>query len=263
MSNRYGKYLLFGVIIASVSALMLPDKDRTKPARDYPDIADEGILRVTMAYGANSYHVNAEGGIEGFHYRLVKQFAEEHGLTLEVVPEMEATAQDSLMAGGICDLIADGRLLTDDYDTTRTRFTIPVTKDRLVLVQRSDEGDSLCPRLRSQIELAGQTVCIPKGSPFKQRIAHIMEEIGDSIHIREIPRYGQEQLMAMVAHGDICYAVCEEDVVNTHASRFPQLDTRLPIGFNQFYAWVTRAESVALADSLNAWLERKGFRLKP
>lgn len=262
MDKRYGKYLLFGVIIATVSALMLPDKGQTGPLRDYANIAREGVLRVTMAYGANSYHVNEEGEPDGFHYRLVKQFAEEHGLALEVIPEMDAAAQDSLLANGACDLIADGRLLTDEYDTARARYTRPVSKDRLLLVQRKAEADSLCPHLKSQIELAGKTVCIPQNSLFRQRIAHIMEEIGDSIHIREIPRYGQEQLMAMVAHGDICYAVCEEDVVHSHISQYPQLDTRLPIGFNQFYAWMTHPNAPDLADSLNRWLDEKRFNLK-
>lgn len=89
-----------------------------------------------------------------------------------------------------------------------------------------------------------------------------MEEIGDSIYIREIPRYGSEQLMAMVAHGDICYAVCEENIVRTHLHQYPQLDTGLPIGFNQFYSWVVSAQSPTLLDSINVWIEQKGIKLR-
>ena len=87
-----------------------------------------------------------------------------------------------------------------------------------------------------------------------------MEEIGDSIYIQEVPRYGSEQLMAMVAHGDICYAICEENVVRTHLTQYPQIDDQLAISFNQFYSWVTRANSPALLDSLNTWLMQQGFR---
>lgn len=262
MRRHYKKYFFIGVIIAIVSALMLPSKEEGETVRDYAEIAKEGILRVTISYGANSYHVNDEGELEGFHYRLVKQFAEEHGLKLEVIPEMNATIQNNLLKDGICDLIADGRLLTEEYDSTYMRYTRPVGIDRLMLVQRKDGTDTLCAHLQSQIDLAGKTVYIPENSPIKQRVRHIMEEIGDSIHIREIPRYGQEQLIALVAHGDICYTICEEKVVRTHIHQYPQLDTRMPVGFNQFYAWGTRANAPALTDSLNIWLNRKGFELK-
>jgi membrane-bound lytic murein transglycosylase MltF len=259
---RYRKYLIIGLIIAIVSALMLPSKEKKGSARDYAAIEKEGILRATIEYGANSYHVNDAGEMEGFHYQLIKLFAEEHGLTLEVIPEMSQSRQNTLLESGTCDLIANGRLLTTDIDTTRMQYTRPVTVDRLLLIQRKADTDTLCPHLQTPIDLAGKTICIPENSLFKQRIQHIMEEIGDSIYIREIPRYGSEQLMAMVAHGDICYAVCEENIVRTHLHQYPQLDAGLPIGFNQFYSWVVSAQSPTLLDSINVWIEQKGIKLR-
>ena len=261
MLRHYRKYLFIGVIIAAVSALMLPSRER-EVIRDYAHIQAEGTLRVTISYGANNFYVNEAGELEGLHYQLIQQFAQEHGLNLEVIPEMDIERQDAMLQSGECDLIADGRLLTTDYDSTRVRFSLPVTVDRLILIQRKpDSGaDSLCTHLRSQVELAGKTVCIPMNSPFKQRIQHLMEEIGDSIYIREVPRYGSEQLMAMVAHGDICYAICEENMVRAHLNQFPQIDDRLAISFNQFYSWVGRAASPALLDSLDTWLVQQGIR---
>lgn len=259
---RYRKYLLIGIVIGLVSALMLPGKKESGKIRDYADIADEGILRATIEYGTNYLHINDEGAIEGFHYHLIKEFAEEHGLTLEVIPEMDLSAQDKLLKEGACDLIANGRPLTMYTDST-LRQTLPTSVDRQVLIQRKEEqGDTLCTYLKSQIDLAGKEVCIPQGSSAIQRIRHLMEEIGDSIYIREIPGYGAEQLMAMTAHGDICYAVCEENIVRAHIHQYPQLDDGLVLGFNQFYSWTVNAHSPTLLDSLNTWIERKGFRFK-
>ena len=93
MRRHYKKYLLIGVIIAIVSALMLPSQKVEEIERDYADIQKEGILRVTMKYGANSYHVNEEGELKGLHYQLIQQFAQEHGLKLEVIPEMDVQKQ--------------------------------------------------------------------------------------------------------------------------------------------------------------------------
>lgn len=260
MPKRYHKYLVIGCLIALVSALMLPKEQATSTiSRDMDNILDEGVLRVTTEYGRNSYYVNADGIIEGFHYRLIRQFAEEHGLKLEVIPEMSLSAQDSLLLGGHCDLIVGNRLLMNDADSLLA-YTTPVGIGRQIIVQRRKEkNDSLCPYLENQLQLAGKTVCIPEHSPVKQRIHHFIEEIGDSIFIEEIPRYGTEQLMALVAHGDRCYAICEEHVVKSHIHRYPQLDTRLAFSFTQFYSWAVSSQSPVLLDSLNRWLRRKGF----
>ena len=98
---------------------------------------------------------------------------------------------------------------------------------------------------------------------MENRFQHLMEEIGDSIYIQEIPSYGSEQLMALVAHGDICYAVCEKDVVDAHIHRYPQLDNSLAFGFNQFYSWTVNAHSPELLDSLNAWIKEREISSNP
>ena len=44
------------------------------------------------------------------------------------------------------------------------------------------------------------------GSIFRDLLS---DEIGDTIYIKEIEKYGQEQLLAMVANNDIDYAICD------------------------------------------------------
>ena len=40
----------------------------------------------------------------------------------------------------------------------------------------------------------------------------LSSRIGDTIYVEEIEKYGPEQLIALVAHGDIDYAVCDESI---------------------------------------------------
>ena len=263
MKKRYRKYLVIGIVIAIVSFLTKLTADSDKTIRDYADIKNEGILRATIEYGSNSFHINDQGTIEGFHYQLIQQFAEEHGLTLEIIPEMDLQEQNRLLKEGFCDLVANGRPLTLHKDESLCQ-THPITVGKQVIIQRKKEcNDTLCFHLKSQIDLAGKELSIPQGSPIKQRIQHLMEEIGDSIYIQEIPSYGSEQLMALVAHGDICYAVCEKDVVDAHIHRYPQLDNSLAFGFNQFYSWTVNAHSPELLDSLNAWIKEREISSNP
>lgn len=264
MLNKYGKYLIIGIVIALVSALMLPTKseETATPIRDMEEIMKEGILRVTTDYGNHSYHVDDSGKIDGFHYQLISQFAEEHGLQLEVIPEMEIEEQNRLLTEGKCDIIASGRLLQADRDTNLC-YTHPVMTDKLVIIQRRPaENDTLCPYLESILDLAGKQLSIPANSPFKYRIKNLMEEIGDTIYLDEIPQYGSEQLMALVAHGDRCYAICEEKTIQAHIAQYPQLDNQLDVSFNQFYAWVVHTQAATLKESINQWLTQKGFKLR-
>ena len=66
--------------------------------------------------------------------------------------------------------------------------------------------------IHSQLELARKTLHVVKGSPVLLRIHNLSNEIGDTIYIQEVEKYGPEQLLAMVAHGDIDYTVCDESI---------------------------------------------------
>ncbi len=255
--KRYRKYPIIGILIAISAIIMLPSKSPHRSFRDYEDIQTEGILRITTNYSTKSYYVNDKGNIDGYHYQLAKQFADIHNLKLEVIPLTSYIEQEELLRNGGCDIIINGRPLSILPDTF-FRHTVPVDINRQILIQRRPltSTDSTQYYLKSQIDLAGRTLTIPAGSTFRNRIHHLIEEIGDTIYIHEMPLYGEEQLMAMVAHGDIPYAICDEKTVKAYIHQYPQLDNTLAFGFNQFYTWIVNQHSTALLDSLNIWIPR-------
>ena len=75
-------------------------------------------------------------------------------------------------------------------------------------------------------------------------------------HIKEIEKYGPEQLISLVAHGDIDYAVCDESIARAVADSLSQIDINTAISFTQFYSWAVSKQSPALLDSLNTWLDK-------
>lgn len=83
----------------------------------------------------------------------------------------------------------------------------------------------------------------------------MIEEIADTIYIREVELYGTEQLISMVAAGDIDYAVCDEYIARAFAQNYTNLDINTDIGFTQFYAWGIGKHAPILRDSLNSWLQ--------
>ena len=159
------------------------------------------------------------------------------------------------LAEGRYDVIAYGLLATSELKDSLL-LTATIVLNRQVLVQRKMDSPDDSLFVRSQLDLAGKTLNVVKGSPSILRIRNLGNEIGDTIYINEIEKFGSEQLIALVAHGDIDYAVCDEAIARSAADSLPQIDINTAISFTQFYSWGVSKQSPVLLDSLNSWLER-------
>lgn len=244
------------VVLALVFFFRNCDKQEKQPGhpRDYAAIAKEGTLRVATEYNSISFFVDGDT-ISGFHYELIEAFARDMGLKIEIHPLMSFEERLKGLSEGRYDVIAYGILATSELKDSLL-LTSPIVLNKQVLVQRkeNEENDSLY--IRSQLDLARRTLHVVKGSPSILRIQNLGNEIGDTIYIKEIEKYGDEQLIALVAHGDIDYAVCDESIAEAAADSLPQIDVNTAISFTQFYSWAVSKQSPALLDSLDTWLDR-------
>ena len=206
--KKYLKYLWIG-IICFVALLLWPQK-KEKPdgqPRDWSEIVASGVIRAATEYNSISFYVDSDT-ISGFHYELIEAFARDKGLEAKVTPVMSFNERLKGLEDGRYDVIAYGILATSELKDSLL-LTSPIILSKQVLVQRkaTSEEDSLF--IKSQLDLAGKTLHVVKGSPSILRIRNLSNEIGDTIYIDEIEKYGSEQLIALVAHGDIDYAVCD------------------------------------------------------
>lgn len=253
--NKYLKYGIMGVIAVSLSAILFkPEPQANEPApRSYEEIIRSGVLRAVTEYNSISYHAQADS-IGGLHYELLQAFAESKELKTEITPEMSVEKRIEGIQLGIYDLLANNVLISSERKDSLL-FTSPILLSRQVLVQRKPTEMNDQNYINSLLDLAGKTVHVVKESPFILRIHNLSNEIGDTIYIKEIEKYGQEQLLAMVAAGDIDYAVCDESIALTAANDLPRLDFETTISFTQFYSWGVNIENTILLDTLNAWLK--------
>ena len=253
--NKYLKYGIMGVIAVSLSAILFkPEPQASEPApRSYEEIMQSGVLRAVTEYNSISYHAQADS-IGGLHYELLQAFADSKGLKTEITPEMSVEKRIEGIQLGTYDLLANNVLISSERKDSLL-FTSPILLSRQVLVQRKPTEMNDQNYINSLLDLAGKTVHVVKESPSILRIHNLSNEIGDTIYIKEIEKYGQEQLLAMVAAGDIDYAVCDESIALTAANDLPRLDFETTISFTQFYSWGVNKENTILLDSLNAWLD--------
>ena len=150
------------------------------------------------------------------------------------------------------DVLAAELPVTADY---KDRYSLlePVLLDKRVLVQLKDSITGEVP-VKSQLDLAGDSVWIVDGSSVKDRIENLCKEIGDTVYVKSDPEYGSEYLFLMTALGETKQAVISEKVARAMVEEYPQVDVSTGISFNQFQSWVASNRRPELKDSLNKWI---------
>lgn len=253
-TSKIIRYILIGitaVVFATLWSRVSGNKEMASHSRDYKEIVSSGLLRAVTEYNAISFYAYADT-VSGFNYELIEAFARDKGLEVEVTPEMSYEKRLQGLSNGIYDIIAYDIPTTSQLKDSLL-LTSPIVLTKQVLIQRKAEHDSTT-YIKSQLDLAHKTLHVVKGSPAIMRIRNLGNEIADTIYTREVEKYSSEQLMAMVAHGDIDYAVTDETIAKAYIDSFPQLDMNTGISFTLFYSWGVSKKSPELLDSLNSWL---------
>jgi membrane-bound lytic murein transglycosylase MltF len=244
------KVLILYIVILLIAMFTLYRSVRHS-IRDYSEIHSEGILRIVTEYNQTGYFVSGDT-IEGFQYELSQAISEVSGLEVQIFLEMSLAESFIGLNNQKYDIIARNIPVTSEIKENYL-FTDPVVFNKQVLVQRTTEANDSIPPVRNQLELAQKTLYIPANSPALLRIQNLQHEIGDTIYIVEENRYSSEQLIIMVAKGDIDYAVCDLQIATIAKKQFPEIDIDTDISFTQLQSWAVRKESVILLDSLNHW----------
>lgn len=234
---------LLAVVVASMVALSLCDhpKDTSQSRHSGGDTLDIAIEFSPMTY------YTYDDTLGGFNYDLLRMMSINSGCPMKFHPIVTLEKALTGLEEGLYDVVV-AQFPVTAVDTSRFSFTQPIYLDQQVLVQRRDSH-----AIHSQLDLAGDTVWVVKGSPMAHRIASLSREIGDTIYTHVDELYGPEQLMMMVASGEVRYAVVNRAIARTMISRLPNLDCSIAISLSQFQSWMVAKGRQGLCDSLNLW----------
>ncbi|MBK9389383.1 MAG: transporter substrate-binding domain-containing protein [Bacteroidetes bacterium] len=226
---------------------------------DLDKIRERGKLVAITDFNSTNYFIY-KGEPMGFNYELLRAFADQVGIDLEIITENHIEHAVGMLNSGDADLIAIG-ITVNSTRKKQMLFTEPIDETRQVLIQRkprnwrSMTAMSLDKKLiRNQLDIAGKVVYVQEGSSHAERMTTLAHEIGDSITIIEVP-YESEQLIKNVAEGEIDYTVCDENVAQVNATYYPDIDISTPVSFPQRLAWgVRKNDSDKLLEALNRWI---------
>jgi len=109
--------------------------------------------------------------------------------------------------------------------------------------------------IRDPLDLIGKNVHIRRDSAYYSRLNNLMGEIGGTINIRIVSGQREtEELIQMVADGEIEYTVADYNIAAINATYYENIDIDTSVSFNQRIAWALRKTSPELLEEINAWI---------
>ncbi|MFW6327596.1 MAG: transglycosylase SLT domain-containing protein [Bacteroidota bacterium] len=248
-------------VLVFVGCIKTPDAETKyrefSQAYDENKIVDNKLVAITD-FNSTNYFIY-RGRLMGYQYELLQEFADHVGKQLEVIVENDLENKFDKVFRGEVDLIASN--LTINAERKKyLDFTIPHGQTRQVLIQQiPDELKGKSQQImddylvRNQLDLAGKTIHVQKNSAYSHRLRNLAAEIGDSIRIVEVNKE-PEELIAMVASGEIDYTVSDENIANINVAIHQNLDATVPVSFPQHVAWGVRKGNEELLEEINSWL---------
>lgn len=226
----------------------------TEPVyRDLAEIKRSGVLRVITSYSSSTYFLHR--GIQaGFEYELIRKFAKENDLALEVVIIAENENPYDLLNTGEGDLIAASYTVTEERKKV-IDFTRPYNLvDQIIVV-----SDELGIEPESISELAGIPISVRRNSSYYVKLKELQEE-GFNIEIDLVSDdMDTEAVLYQVASGNIAATVADDNFFEASNKYMKGLVRGPIIAENDTIAWAIRQNAPDLQNELNKYLY-KHFR---
>jgi membrane-bound lytic murein transglycosylase F len=221
--------------------------------RDLAEIKRSGVLRMITSYSSGSYFLHR--GIQvGFEYELVREYAKENDLALEVIIAGPDDNPYDLLYEGVGDVIAASYTITEEREEL-VSFTRPYNLVNQIIVVSDEAG--VQPSSISDLE--NIPLSIRRNSSYFQTFEKLREE-GVELDINLVnEELDTEAILFQVANG-IYEATIADDHIFYAANKYmdgliegPRISERDEI------AWAIRPNGPDLENSMNQFL-RKHFR---
>lgn len=241
-------FLVFVAIVVIYDQVQLQrEKNRMV---DLPKIKAKKELRALTLYSPTSYFIYRDKEM-GYEYEICSQLAKSLGLKLKMVIAPNQKAMIEMLERGEGDLIAYNMPITLE-NKNKYLFCGREYLTHQVLVQQRKAPSEM---LTNVTELIGKKIVVQKNSKYDTRLNHLNDELGGGIRIETIEEdsLSVEDLIGMVATGQIDYTIADNNIAQFNKTFFANINTSLMLSFNQHSFWLVRKTSPLLASAINEW----------
>ncbi|WP_293373442.1 membrane-bound lytic murein transglycosylase MltF [Nevskia sp.] len=210
-------------------------------------VLGNGVLRVATTNSPTTCY-DGPAGPTGYECDLLRGFAEQLGVKLELVYLANSAQVLDHVAGGRVDIGAAGINVTATR-SEQVRFTKPVQMVRQQLVYRSDQK-----KPRDPGDLDGK-LAVPQGSSMAERLLQLRGSRYPTLQWLEVPDAGGNDLLARVADGELTYTIANSDLVALNRRHAPKLKVAFDLSGNEDIAWaLPSARDTSLYDRVQNYL---------
>jgi membrane-bound lytic murein transglycosylase F len=268
VTKEIKRLFIISMLISSVALSCTKDADKSNNSsesnpitvfdpidRDFDDIKESGVLRMITFYSSNTYFLNQ--GIEvGFEYELLKEFARENDLAVEVIIVGAEENPFDLLNKGVGDVIAANYTITPERREV-AKFTRPYNIVDQMVVYSSELRDR--PQTLDELSDSGIPISVRRNSSYYSRLMELNEE-EYNFNIDPISDgMDTEAALFQVAEGNLVATVSDDNMYNSSNRYMEGLYPGPVIAESDTIAWAIRSNTTELESKMNRYLY-KHFR---
>ena len=238
-----------GALKAALDAFLLERHvldERPAENRDWPAVVAAGRLRLLTVNTPTSYYL-WRGELLGYDYELVRDFAVQHGLALEVVVGASIEELFELLIAGRGDVIAAGLTSTPTRTALGVAFSKPYVHVRETFVTAGAPIERLA-------DLAGRRVTVHPATSYAATLGTLADVGFEVVHARQ----PTQAILDTVAAGAVDATLADSHRAGLAATFHPNLALGLGLA-ERGLAWAVRAGNDELLRRLNAYVD-EGYR---
>lgn len=216
--------------------------------RDWQQIKQSGVLRMITSYSSGGYFLHR--GIQvGFEYELVREFARQNDLALEVVISRPDENPYELLLRGDGDLIAANYAITSERSEI-VDFTRPYNQVNQLIVL----SDHLGVEPENLNDLQGIPITIRRNSSYYNTLVDLQDQ-GFDLELNIVSDdMDSETLLFMVSNGTYAATVADDNLFYASNKYMGGMLRGPIIAQNDEIAWAIRPNSDDLESKMNQFL---------
>jgi len=213
-------------------------------------IKEDGVLRVITRNSPATYFQDRNGET-GFEYELVKRFADDLGVKLEIETADNLDDLFSQLGKPNGPVLAAAGLVSSDQRLEQVRFSHAYLEVTPQVIYRNGQS-----RPTTAADLVGKKIMVLKGSTHAEQLAELKKQF-PAIEYEESDAVEVVDLLRMVDEGQIDLTLVDSNEVAMNQVYFPNVRVAFDLGDASHQSWAVAAgEDNSLLNEINNYLDK-------
>ena len=235
--------------------------------RDWPQITAHKTLRLITSNNPASYFI-WRGELMGFDYDLVREFADQHKLRLQVIVRDGIDAMWQALQSGEGDLIAASVTITEPRQAMGMVFSRPYLRVTEQLISHIDE-----PEVKDLAKITSRNIAVNPDKSYYQTLQTLQETLKSPGHtplkqphlrssrlpfnIVEVANATTEELIQAVAAGDYDFTVADSHLAAIETTYRNDIKIQQDLNQQSDIGFALRADQPELKSQLNQFIKQE------